>query len=139
METGQSFVLSRSGNGEIRMTPERWLHVRSIFDAVVECAPGARAAFIRKRCGDDTDLQNEVESLLECDAPTGPLLDNPLMETATDVSQFADLGASSPLHDDSFGFYETSRLLGEGGMGTVYLAKQIYPIRREVALKVVKF
>src|ERR1039458_7065130 len=53
-----------------------------------------------------------------------------------------DMGdaASAPLpaQNDSFGPYVPVRVLGEGGMGTVYLAQQRQPIRRDVALKVVK-
>ena len=43
-----------------------------------------------------------------------------------------------PAERDSFGPYRILRILGEGGMGTVYLAEQTEPIRRRVALKVVK-
>src|SRR5271154_5703944 len=46
--------------------------------------------------------------------------------------------ATAPTSDDDFGRYQILRLLGEGGMGTVYLAEQREPIRRQVALKVIK-
>ena len=120
------------------MTPERWQQVKDIFDRAVECDPASRMAFIRERCGDDEELRREVESLLASDPETGSLLDNPLMETGIDASAASNPAVSSPAQNDSFGPYVPVRVLGEGGMGTVYLARQQQPIRREVALKVVK-
>ena len=61
---------------------------------------------------------------------------DPLLETGSGVSASADAGAAS--QDDSYGPYVQVQVLGEGGMGTVYLARQQHPIRRQVALKVVK-
>src|SRR5215472_15698951 len=46
--------------------------------------------------------------------------------------------AAAAAGDDDFGRYQIVRTLGEGGMGSVYLAQQLEPIRRSVALKVVK-
>jgi serine/threonine-protein kinase len=120
------------------MTPERWQQVKNIFDGAVESRPASRMAYIRDRCGDDDELRREVESLLASDMQTGSLLDNPLMETGPVVPAPANPGADPLSHNDSFGPYEPVRVLGEGGMGTVYLARQQQPIRREVALKVVK-
>src|ERR1019366_1025710 len=101
------------------MTPERWQQVKDIFDRAVECTTASRTAYIRDRCGDDEELRREVESLLASDTQTGSLLDNPLMETLADES------ATSPATNDSFGPYVPIRVLGEGGMGTVYLARQL--------------
>jgi WD40 repeat protein/serine/threonine protein kinase len=117
------------------MTPERWQQVKAIFDQAVDREPASRAAFLRERCGNDEELQREVESLLASDQETGSLLENPLIGQATVASP---LPAPSPADGDSFGPYIPVRVLGEGGMGTVYLARQQQPIRREVALKVVK-
>ena len=122
------------------MTPERWQQVKDIFERAVECGPTTRAAYIRERCGDDEELRKEVESLLASDPETGSLLDNPLMETG--LMEMGDGASASsallPAQNDSFGPYVPVRVLGEGGMGTVYLARQLKPIRREVELKVVK-
>jgi WD40 repeat protein/serine/threonine protein kinase len=120
------------------MTPERWQQVKDIFDGAVEFSPVSRMAYIRERCGNDEELRKEVESLLASDTQTGALLNNPLLDTGTGVTAHSDEGAASSVRDDSFGPYVPTRVLGEGGMGTVYLARQQQPIRREVALKVVK-
>jgi eukaryotic-like serine/threonine-protein kinase len=59
--------------------------------------------------------------------------------TGGDASRTQTTGTATPAaYDDDFGRYQIVRLIGEGGMGTVYLAEQLEPIRRRVALKVVK-
>jgi len=114
------------------MTPERWQQIKAIFDGAVERGPRSLVAYLDERCGGDEELRREVESLLGADTQTGSLLEHPLLET------LAGEGASCPPQNDSFGPYVPVRVLGEGGMGTVYLARQLQPIRRDVALKVVK-
>ena len=120
------------------MTPERWQKVKDVFDEAVQRGPASRLQYIRERCGDDDELRREVESLLASDLPTGSLLDNALTETGSGLPASYDPSVVLPPQYDSFGPYVPVRVLGEGGMGTVYFAQQQRPIRREVALKVVK-
>jgi hypothetical protein len=103
------------------MTPERWQQVKDIFDRAVERSPASRIAFIRECCGSDDELRKEVESLLASDTETGSLLENPLIGQAT-VAPSSPPVPSAP-DGDSFGPYVPVRVLGEGGMGTVYLAR----------------
>jgi eukaryotic-like serine/threonine-protein kinase len=85
----------------------------------------------------------------QCGAESGPddpagLCPNCLIESTFDSSVGADDGSrtqtidTAATDDDDFGRYHILRTVGEGGMGTVYLAEQREPIHRCVALKVIK-
>ena len=125
MEIGQSLASPGTGR-ERRMTPERWRQVKAIFDAAVECTPASRAELIRQRCGDDRELRSEVESLLASDRETGFLLDSPLNLVAPVRSQAPGT---------RLGPYEILALIGAGGMGEVYKARDTR-LDRAVAIKV---
>ena len=58
------------------MTPERWQHIRTVFQAAAEREPSERAAFLDEACGDDIEMRLEVESLLSYDGSTGGALES---------------------------------------------------------------
>jgi non-specific serine/threonine protein kinase/serine/threonine-protein kinase len=124
------------------MDPARWGRVEEIYQAAAERRPEERAAFLAVACAGDDDLQREVESLLAQPSGDG-MLDRPAwapdrsrLTAEESGTQMIDTAAAAG--DDDFGRYRILRPLGEGGMGSVYLAEQLEPIRRRVALKVVK-
>jgi serine/threonine protein kinase len=113
------------------MTPERWQRVKEIFDHAVEGEPALRSALIREACGSDSELRQEVESLLASDTETGSLLDGPSVALRMAVER--------PKQDvANVGPYEILRELGKGGMGTVYLAQRSKGFPKFVALKVLR-
>jgi WD40 repeat protein/serine/threonine protein kinase len=109
----------------------------SIFAAASSKAPGAeRRAFLDEACGGDDDLRRRIERLLDADRLTSGILDRGLNARAS-PGAVLDSPVAEAL-DDRIGPYRLLQLIGEGGMGAVYMAEQKEPVRRRVALKVIK-
>ena len=104
------------------MTPERYRRLGELFDAALDRPAAERSSFLDQACHGDTELRGAVEGLLENYVESDPFLAPPQAEPVP----------------SSIGPYTIRKLLGEGGMGTVYMAEQFEPIRRDVALKVIK-
>ncbi len=91
--------------------------------------PEEREAFLRGACEGDAELLEELRSLLQAHAEAGEFLGAPPLVS----------GASGePGEQETIGGFRLLQVLGEGGMGVVYLAEQGTPMRRRVALKVLK-
>jgi eukaryotic-like serine/threonine-protein kinase len=114
------------------MTPERWRQVVEVFDAAVEREPDQRAAFIEEACRGDQALKKEVESLLAADEPRDGFLKASAAEVV--ASQYLSHEAESKI-GQSFGQYKILSLIGIGGMGEVYQARDT-EIGRDVAVKI---
>jgi serine/threonine protein kinase/cephalosporin-C deacetylase-like acetyl esterase len=93
-----------------------------------------RSRYLDEVCGSDSDLRRELESLLEAHDKSGNLLKNlPVVANVTlDDSPITEAPGTI------IGRYKLLEKIGEGGMAVVYMAEQERPIRRKVALKVIK-
>ena len=114
------------------MTPQRWQQVKLVFEAVRDLPAAARAGQIAARCGDDEDLQREVESLLLHLSRATGFLEMPAAPAHSSISAALDAPAPPP---QQIGLYRVERELGRGGMGVVYLARDP-ALDRAVAIKV---
>src|SRR6476646_6291970 len=113
------------------MTPERWKQVEQLFHDAQAMPPAERAAFVRTASSDD-DIRREVESLLsEGDAESG-LLGYSLTRATLGLTS---VGATAGLAGKTLGSYQVQSLLGLGGMGEVYRARDA-KLERDVAIKI---
>jgi serine/threonine protein kinase/tetratricopeptide (TPR) repeat protein len=116
------------------------MNIGQLDEAAIFCAArqiGAGAAqdeYLRQACGDDPVLRDRVATLLKADAEDSEFLESPAVCLRT-VAGLADI---SEAPGTTIGPYKLLEQIGSGGMGLVFMAEQQQPLRRLVALKIIK-
>jgi Tol biopolymer transport system component/serine/threonine protein kinase len=119
------------------MRPDRWERIETLLDAVLDLPPAERRPFLERACPDDSVLRSEVLEILEAGEEPAPLLDRPAARVATVVA--AITGERPVPMPERVGPYRIERVIGEGGMGTVFLAhRDDGHFDQRVALKLVR-
>jgi WD40 repeat protein/serine/threonine protein kinase len=121
------------------MSAHDWKEVEDLLHQAMALPPEQRTAFLDRACGSDAELRAELNSLLMVgDDLSDEFLNSPLRGVLE--GQIGEIDSSSALAAGQIFAqrFELIRKLGEGGMGQVWLAEQVSPVRRKVALKLIK-
>ena len=104
--------------------------IHAIFDEASEIADAEqRRAFVARACAGNPALRRDVEELLAAHETAGGFLADPKRDESAVLTL---------KEGDRIGRYKLLQKIGEGGCGVVFMAEQIEPVRRRVALKVIK-
>jgi eukaryotic-like serine/threonine-protein kinase len=108
--------------------------IEQIFsDALARPAGSERARYLDEMCGADAQVRGRVERLLRASGDAESFLESPATDPAPTIDQ-----PPTERPGTMIGPYKLLRQIGEGGFGVVYMAEQLEPVRRKVALKVIK-
>ncbi|MFO0967576.1 MAG: serine/threonine-protein kinase [Gemmataceae bacterium] len=114
---------------------------RDIFIAALQKEDAAeRQAYLAEACAGQPDLRRHVDNLLRLHEGAGSFLERPAADAAP-TGAFPDAAATAPSLETPgvlIGPYKLLEQIGEGGMGTVWMAQQTEPVKRLVALKLIK-
>src|SRR5262245_20313061 len=115
--------------------PSEMLDEKAIFNVARQIgSPDARAEYLRQACGTDPALRERVQILLRAYEEQASFLESP---PPVGGAATIDQPASESL-DTVVGPYKLIEQIGEGGMGAVWMAQQTEPVKRLVALKLIK-
>src|SRR5512137_1811053 len=114
-----------------------------LAEAAARADPAERAAFLAQACGEDRELRAEVERLLAAHQQAGDFLECGVLNAKCGVKnaegrrQNGDLDLVEKV-GTRIGRYKLLEEIGEGAFGVVYMAEQVEPVQRKVALKIIK-
>ena len=115
--------------------------IETIFTTVRELQAADRSGYLDDACGNDAELRSQVEALLAADMDAGSFLKSVEHDPDATLPQnrFVDTpDIPSEMAGQIIGKYKLLQSIGDGGFGTVWMAEQKEPVKRRVALKIIK-
>ena len=107
----------------------------AVFTEALRLPPEERDRYLSEACKGDAEFRRRVEALLQAYEQAGDFLGRPVAERPARADQASQSGEKP---GDRIGRYKLLQQIGEGGCGVVYMAEQEEPVRRRVALKIIK-
>src|SRR5579862_1868217 len=119
-------------NIQMNDSPERDM---AVFTEALQLPASERTTYLERVCGPDLDLRIRVEELLRAYERSGDFLNEPAAKVPLEAARELSVGEGP---GDRIGRYKLLQQIGEGGCGVVFMAEQEEPVRRKVALKIIK-
>lgn len=110
----------------------------AIFSAARQVPPGRVSAYLDEACAGDETLRRQVEELLQSASQAADFMETPASNLLGSQLQRGPSAVPAEKPGDRIGLYDLVEQIGEGGCGVVYLARQEQPVKRTVALKIIK-
>lgn len=122
------------------MSKVSWTQVKAVFGEAAELPVNERAAFLDTMCVNETSLRTQVNELLAAHDEAGEFLSEPTQGEGVndDRTKTISLGGGAERLGTKIDRYKLLQCIGEGGFGVVYMAEQTEPVKRRVALKIIK-
>ncbi len=121
------------------MSTPTWDRVKAVFADASELPVDQRVAYLDSTCGNDQDLRAQVEALLSAHEEAGEFLSEPTQHgPVRDPTKSIGTKQLAERLGTKIDRYKLLQRIGEGGFGVVYMAEQTEPVKRKVALKIIK-
>lgn len=129
-------IASTAYRNGIRMSPDKWKKIDELLDQALDLPPDRHSAFLAEVCGDDEELRRELESLLAAHQKAGSFIETtPAEGMAAALAEQSLHSQTETMVGRTLGHYEITSVIGAGGMGEVYRARD-KKLDRQVAIKV---
>src|SRR5512143_2772282 len=121
------------------MTHPSWSRAKQVFNEALEKSGPERQRFVDSACGEDAELRSQVLALLAAHDRAGGFMVATGAGADAAARVFAGGASEEPIEEPGtrIGPYKLLQVIGEGGFGVVYMAEQVEPIHRRVALKII--